>query len=107
MLAESLFLLSLFGSFAYPHSFESTLVEPITIAYSPSETGTAFFSDLNRFYRDRDLTLALSLPIGQTISGFEADGCDAGGGPIYLKVAGRTDLEYRHFPSSLLEVDTQ
>ena len=43
MLAESLFLLSLFGSFAYPHSFESPLVEPITIAYSPSETGTAFF----------------------------------------------------------------
>ena len=70
MLAESLFLLSLFGSFAYPHSFESTLVEPIAIAYSPSETGTAFFPDLNRFYRDRDLTLALSLPIGQTISGF-------------------------------------
>ena len=32
---------------------------------------------------------------------------DAGGGPIYLRVAGRTDLEYRHFPSSLLEVDTQ
>ncbi len=32
---------------------------------------------------------------------------DAGGGPIYLEVAGRTDLEYRHFPSSLLEVETQ
>lgn len=32
---------------------------------------------------------------------------DAGGGVIYLKVAGRNDLEYVHFPSSLLEVNTQ
>ena len=31
---------------------------------------------------------------------------DAGGGAVYLKVAGRTELEYVHFPSSLLEVST-
>ena len=75
MLAESLFLFSLLGSFAGPRGFESFPVEQSAIAYSPGETENAVFSNVHPFYRGRDVSLTLHLFAGQAIGGFETDGC--------------------------------
>ena len=75
MLAESLFLFSLLGSFAGPRGFESFPVEQSAIAYSPGETENAVFSNVHPFYRGRDVSLTLHLSAGQAIGGFETDGC--------------------------------
>ena len=75
MLAETLFLFSLLGSFAAPRGFESFPVEQSAIAYSPGETENAVFSNVHPFYSGRDVSLTLHLFAGQAIAGFETDGC--------------------------------